>query len=52
MRNEGATETYFLNLALFYGGSRSGTLELYVIVGHLCLNVSLSDLGNGLRTNH
>jgi hypothetical protein len=36
MRNEGETETCFLESALFLGGgSRSGTLELYAMVGQL-----------------
>jgi hypothetical protein len=33
MRNEGETEAYFLDSALFLGGSLSGTLELYAMFG-------------------
>jgi hypothetical protein len=33
MRNEGETQAYFLDSALFLGGYKSGTLELYAIVG-------------------
>jgi hypothetical protein len=33
MRKEGETKAYFLDLALFLGVSRSGTLELYAMVG-------------------
>jgi hypothetical protein len=33
MRKEGETGTYFLDFALFIGGTRSGTLDLYAVVG-------------------
>jgi hypothetical protein len=54
MRNEGENKAYFLDSVLFLegGGSWSGTLELYAMVGYLYLNVSISDHANGLRSNH
>jgi hypothetical protein len=33
MRNEGETETCFLESVLFLGGFRLGTLELYAMFG-------------------
>jgi hypothetical protein len=51
MKNEGETEAYLLDSALFLGGSWSETLEVYAMVGHLCLNVYLSYHANGLRNN-
>jgi hypothetical protein len=33
MRNEGETETSFLEFILFLRGSKSGTLELYAMIG-------------------